>query len=81
MQLEAEFTTEPFHGEGDPPEHAVQALRRAAEHGLDTDFGPLGTTARGEREAVLGALESIVRGAFDAGATRITLRVQLGEQP
>lgn len=76
MQLEAEFTTEPFHGEGEPPEHARQTLLRASEAGLATDFGPLGTTVRGDREALLGALEPIVRAAFDAGATRITLRVQ-----
>lgn len=76
MELEAEFTTEPFHGEGEPPEHARQALRRAEEAGLRTDFGPLGTTIRGDGEDVLTALEPILRAALDAGATGVTLRVQ-----
>ncbi|OLT47822.1 DNA-binding protein [Saccharomonospora sp. CUA-673] len=74
--LEAEFTSEPFRGEGAPPEHAVRA-REAAEHaGLTTDFGPLGTSVRGEADTVLEALPAIARAALEGGATRLTLRVQ-----
>ncbi|SFA90425.1 HTH domain-containing protein [Amycolatopsis marina] len=75
MELEAEFTTEPFRGEGSPPEHATLARDAALTAGLSVDFGPLGTAARGEREAVLDALPAIARAALDAGATRFTLRL------
>ncbi|GAA1240435.1 helix-turn-helix domain-containing protein [Prauserella halophila] len=74
--LEAEFTSEPFHGEGAPPEHAVQARAAAEEAGLSTDFGPLGTSVRGEEDALLDALPAIARAALDGGATRLTLRLQ-----
>ncbi len=76
MQLEAEFTSEPFHGEGPPPEHAVAARDAAAEAGLDTDFGPLGTLARGEAAELLDALPAIAKAALDGGATRVTLQLR-----
>ncbi|HKS43974.1 MAG TPA: helix-turn-helix domain-containing protein [Amycolatopsis sp.] len=78
MELKAEFTTEPFHGEGEPPEHAVRARDAAAEAGLTVDFGPLGTTARGDAETVLDALPSIARAALDGGATRLTFQLSTG---
>ena len=76
VRLEAEFTSEPFHGEGSPPEHAVAARDAAREAGLDTDFGPLGTLARGEADALLEALPTITKAALDGGATRVTLQVR-----
>jgi uncharacterized protein YqgV (UPF0045/DUF77 family) len=75
VELEAEFTTEPFRGEGSPPGHATRARDAALAAGLSVDFGPLGTAARGEREAVLEALPEIARAALDGGATRFTLRL------
>ncbi|MEU4246660.1 helix-turn-helix domain-containing protein [Amycolatopsis sp. NPDC026612] len=76
MRLEAEFTSEPFHGEGAPPEHAVAARDAAAEAGLDTDFGPLGTLARGEANELLEALPAIAKAALEGGATRVTLQLR-----
>jgi uncharacterized protein YqgV (UPF0045/DUF77 family) len=76
VRLEAEFTSEPFHGEGSPPEHAVAARDAAAEAGLDTDFGPLGTLARGDAKALLEALPAITQAALDGGATQVTLQVR-----
>lgn len=76
MQLEAEFTSEPFHGEGAPPEHAVRARDAAREAGLDTDFGPLGTLARGEAAQLFDALPAIAKAALDGGATRVTLQLR-----
>jgi uncharacterized protein YqgV (UPF0045/DUF77 family) len=76
VRLEAEFTSEPFHGEGSPPEHAVAARDAATEAGLDTDFGPLGTLARGEAEKLLEAVPAIARAAFGGGATRVTLQLR-----
>ncbi|PXY27119.1 helix-turn-helix domain-containing protein [Prauserella muralis] len=82
MELEAEFTSEPFRGEGEPPEHAVRARQAADDAGLTTSFGPLGTSARGEADALLDALPSIARAALSGGATRLTLRLQVpGGEP
>ncbi|WP_186382484.1 helix-turn-helix domain-containing protein [Amycolatopsis rhizosphaerae] len=79
MELKAEFTTEPFRGEGEPPPHAVRAREAASAAGLTMDFGPLGTTARGEAAAVLDALPAIARAALAAGATRLTLQLSTEE--
>ncbi|WP_158888940.1 helix-turn-helix domain-containing protein [Amycolatopsis anabasis] len=78
MELKAEFTTEPFRGEGEPPEHAVRANEAALEAGLSTDFGPLGTAVRGEPQALLDALPAIARAALEGGATRLTLQLTTG---
>ena len=79
--MTAEFTTEPFHGEGPPPDHAVRARQAATEAGLEIDFGPLGTTARGEAEILFEALPAIASAAFAAGATRFTLQVSTSTAP
>ncbi|GAA4055291.1 hypothetical protein [Actinomadura miaoliensis] len=75
MRLEAEFTTEPFHGEGDPPAHAVESLRVAQAAGLTCDFGPLGTFVSGEDDVLLPALARVLATALAHGASRITLQV------
>ena len=76
MRLEAEFTTEPFHGEGEPPAHAVQAFRAAEAAGLEAAFGPLGTSVAGEAEQLLPALADVLGAAFAHGATRVTLQIE-----
>jgi uncharacterized protein YqgV (UPF0045/DUF77 family) len=76
VRLEAEFTSEPFHGEGSPPEHALAARDAATEAGLETDFGPLGTLARGDAKSLLEALPAITQAALDGGATQVTLQVR-----
>ncbi|NIH81872.1 helix-turn-helix domain-containing protein [Amycolatopsis viridis] len=75
MQLEADFTTEPFRGEGEPPEHAVRAREAAEAAGLAVDFGPLGTTVRGEADTLIEALPAIARAALTGGADRLTLQL------
>ncbi|GGU42144.1 helix-turn-helix domain-containing protein [Nocardioides albus] len=77
MRVEAEFTTEPFRGEGEPPEHATAALEAARAAGLECDFGPLGTSVRGERDVVLSTLAAIVDAGLDHGADQITFQVRL----
>jgi uncharacterized protein YqgV (UPF0045/DUF77 family) len=79
VRLEAEFTSEPFHGEGSPPEHAIAARDAAAEAGLETDFGPFGTLARGEAKELYDALPAIAQAALGAGATQVTLQVRRAE--
>ncbi len=81
MRVEAEFTTEPFRGEGEAPEHATAALEAARAAGLECDFGPLGTSVRGERDAVLATLSSVVAAGLDHGADQITFQVRLEGQP
>ncbi|HET6697523.1 MAG TPA: thiamine-binding protein [Nocardioidaceae bacterium] len=75
MRLEAEFTTEPFEGEGEPPEHARLALAVAERAGLECDFGPLGTSVAGDADVLLPALGAVMAAAFEHGATRLTLQV------
>ncbi|KAA5833496.1 thiamine-binding protein [Saccharopolyspora hirsuta] len=75
MMLRAEFTTEPFEGEGEPPAHAVAARDCLRAAGLEPDFGPLGTSITGDRETLLPALAKVVETALDTGANRITLQV------
>ncbi|HET8605340.1 MAG TPA: helix-turn-helix domain-containing protein [Marmoricola sp.] len=79
MELRAEFTTEPFSGEGEPPAHATEPVRVLQQAGFDVDFGPLGTGVSGAKGALLDALRDAVDVAFDEGATRVTLQVRLPE--
>ena len=79
MWLRAEFTTEPFVGEGDPPAHAVAALHAARDAGLECEFGPLGTTVRGDADDVVLALADVLRAAIAHGATRVKLEVEAPE--
>ena len=73
--LRAEFTTEPFEGEGEPPSHAAEALECLRAAGLEPEFGPLGTSVSGDREIVLPALTRMLDTALTSGADRITLQV------
>lgn len=77
MRLRLEFTTEPFDLE-EPPAHAVVA-REVVEGGtLDTvDVGPFGNTAEGSEEAVLAAVADVLRRTLAAGATRVSLQVNV----
>ena len=47
MRVRAEFTTEPFVGEGEMPEHVTHSAALLTEAGLDADLGPFGTRSRG----------------------------------
>ena len=79
MELTAEFTTEPFHGEGEPPAHVGAAAAALADAGLEPDLGPFGTAVTGDVDRVLPALEQAMAAAFASGATRFTLQVGLRE--
>lgn len=76
MRLVAEFTTEPFHGEGLPPSHATRAFEALQAAGVECEFGPLGTSASGEAESVLAALMAAVSAAMAHGADTVTLQVR-----
>ncbi|MFE5207060.1 thiamine-binding protein [Streptomyces sp. NPDC056600] len=78
MRVRVEFTTEPFDLD-EVPGHAV-AAREAVEgaQGLESvDVGPFGTTAEGDAEAVLAAVDTVLRRSLRAGASRVTLQVNV----
>ncbi|GAB3134827.1 hypothetical protein GCM10027289_27470 [Tsukamurella serpentis] len=75
MRLSAEFTSEPFRGEGEVPSHAERAVAAIRAFGLDHDFGPFGTSVSGDADAVLRVLRSALAEAFAAGAARVTVQV------
>ena len=76
MRLVAEFTTEPFVGEGAAPAHATETLHLIEEAGLSCDFGPLGTSVTGEDDALLPLLGRVLATALAHGATRVSLQVE-----
>ncbi|WP_042373129.1 thiamine-binding protein [Streptacidiphilus neutrinimicus] len=78
MRLKVEFTTEPFELDGFP-EHARSARRVVDEAGLSVEVGPFGTTAEGEAEPTLSAIDRLVRETLAHGATRISLQVSVLE--
>ncbi len=81
MRLRAEFTTEPFRGEGDPPGHATVPLQVLRDSGLEVEFGPFGTGVSGDSGRLLDALREVLGAAFAEGATRVTLQVHQPDVP
>ncbi|WP_394429212.1 thiamine-binding protein [Streptomyces sp. SGAir0957] len=79
MRLRVEFTTEPFDLDEAPP-HAVVAREVVQGADLDAvDVGPFGNTAEGEADRVLTAVDALLRQALEAGATRVSLQVNVVE--
>ncbi|MFD7239210.1 hypothetical protein ACFWAT_28415 [Streptomyces syringium] len=77
MRLRVEFTTEPFDLDEAPP-HAVVAREVVQGAALDAvDVGPFGNTAEGGAEAVLTAVDELVRASLRAGATRVSLQINV----
>ncbi|MFF5443988.1 thiamine-binding protein [Streptomyces sp. NPDC012888] len=77
MRLRVEFTTEPFDLE-EAPAHAVAAREVIQKAQLDgVDVGPFGNTAEGEADEVLGAVSALLRDSLAAGATRVSLQVNV----
>ena len=80
MRVRAEFTTEPFAGEGNPPAHVTRSAAVLTASGLDADLGPFGTAVEGDSQVVLPVLADVLREALASGATRVTLQVEQVEQ-
>jgi uncharacterized protein YqgV (UPF0045/DUF77 family) len=75
-----EFTTEPFDLD-EAPAHAVVAREVVEAAELDAvDVGPFGNTAQGGADAVLTAVDALLRRTLEAGATRVTLQVNVIEE-
>jgi uncharacterized protein YqgV (UPF0045/DUF77 family) len=72
-----EFTTEPFDLD-EAPAHALAAREVVEAADLDAvDVGPFGNTAEGAADAVLTAVDALLRKSLEAGATRISLQVNV----
>ncbi|MEU1282310.1 hypothetical protein [Streptomyces sp. NPDC005805] len=81
MRLRVEFTTEPFDLD-EPPAHALAARDVVQGARLDhVDVGPFGNTAEGGADAVLGAVDTLLREALKNGATRVSLQVNVVGEP
>ncbi|MFE7813942.1 hypothetical protein ACFU5P_18675 [Streptomyces sp. NPDC057433] len=77
MRLRVEFTTEPFDLE-EAPVHAVVAREVVEGAALDSvDVGPFGNTAEGGADVVLAAVDALLRRSLEAGATRVSLQVNV----
>ncbi|MFD8502478.1 hypothetical protein ACFV2L_07060 [Streptomyces sp. NPDC059687] len=77
MRLRVEFTTEPFDLD-EAPAHALVAREVLGSAELDTvDVGPFGNTAEGGADVVLDAVGAVLRKSLEAGATRISLQVNV----
>ncbi|KUO15753.1 hypothetical protein [Streptomyces dysideae] len=77
MRLRVEFTTEPFDLD-EPPAHALVARQVVEAAELDSvDVGPFGNTAEGGADGVLTAVDALLRKTLEAGATRISLQVNV----
>lgn len=77
MRLRVEFTTEPFDLDEAPP-HALVAREIVTGAQLDAvDVGPFGNTAEGSADEVLGAVTALLRQSLEAGATRVSLQVNV----
>ncbi len=81
VRLRVEFTTEPFDLDEAPP-HALVAREVIEGAELDAvDVGPFGNTVEGGADSVLTAVDALLRKALDAGATRVSLQVNvIGEE-
>ncbi|MFD3735608.1 hypothetical protein [Streptomyces sp. NPDC058632] len=77
MRLRVEFTTEPFDLD-EAPAHAVVAREVVEGAALDSvDVGPFGNTAEGGADVVLTAVDALLRRSLEAGATRVSLQVNV----
>ncbi|GGW50441.1 MULTISPECIES: hypothetical protein [Streptomyces] len=80
MRLRVEFTTEPFDLD-EAPAHALVAREVVEAAELDAvDVGPFGNTAEGGADAVLTAVDALLRKTLEAGATRVSLQVNVIEE-
>jgi uncharacterized protein YqgV (UPF0045/DUF77 family) len=80
VRLRVEFTTEPFDLD-QAPAHALVARQVIEAAELDAvDVGPFGNTAEGGADTVLTAVDALLRRTLEAGATRISLQVNVIEE-
>ncbi|MEU3253516.1 thiamine-binding protein [Streptomyces sp. NPDC006997] len=77
MRLRVEFTTEPFDLD-EAPAHALVAREVVEAAELDAvDVGPFGNTVEGRADVVLTTVDALLRRTLEAGATRVSLQVNV----
>jgi uncharacterized protein YqgV (UPF0045/DUF77 family) len=77
VRLRLEFTTEPFDLD-EAPQHALVAREVVRTAELDAvDVGPFGNTAEGTVDQVVAAVGDVLRRTLEAGATRVSLQVNV----
>ncbi len=77
VRLRLEFTTEPFDLD-EAPRHALVAREVVQTADLDAvDVGPFGNTAEGSVDQVVAVVGDVLRRSLDAGATRVSLQVNV----
>lgn len=67
-----EFLVEPFE-EGNPGPHVLGTLEILQRHGLEMTMGPFGNTVDGDYETLASVLPTVLRSAFEKGASRISI--------
>ena len=78
MSCRAEFMIEPFE-EGAPGPHVMAAVEALRSLGFEPEMGPFGTSIRGDPTAVIAALQAMLDTAYRAGASRVSLQIELIE--
>ena len=72
--LQLEFTVEPFV-EGNPGPHVTAAVEAAEAVGGVVEFGPFGSSCSASAEAMPDVIASLVRAAFQHGASHVSMHV------
>ncbi|MDE0230853.1 MAG: helix-turn-helix domain-containing protein [bacterium] len=67
-----EYLVEPFE-EGNPGPHVLGTLDILQRHGLEMTMGPFGNTVDGDYETLTSVLPTVLRSAFEKGASRISI--------
>lgn len=67
-----EFLVEPFE-EGNPGPHVLGTQEILQRHGLEMTMGPFGNTVDGNYETLTSVLPTVLRSAFEKGASRISI--------
>jgi len=75
-----EFVVEPF-ALNDPGPHVTAAVDVVAEAGLDPTMGPLATTATGDLETIIDAVNALIRKSFAERATSVQLSIDTTDTP
>ena len=74
--MRAEFTVEPFV-DGNPGPHVTAAIDAATATGATVSVGPFGSEIEGDTAVVLEAVDAMMRAAMAAGATRVTIQLNV----
>lgn len=67
-----EFLVEPFE-EGNPGPHVLASQEILQRQGLEMTMGPFGNTVDGDYETLTSVLPTVLRSAFEKGASRISI--------